>query len=357
MPFAQPIPKQWPDGQPGFDFMLDTDALGNTFYAKLYDADNADYADLNVVAWKANDFGYQWRVWLDGESGSGVEDGYYTIKIFDTSDDSLLLESEPLIVGDWFEDYVPFEYSNFENDFGIVFDNGSTLWTGRMLLPVRIYDPGPQFEKTTYKNDPGQLVTLRTIPQRIFNFDSLPIPAWLAEKIILAFSCSILYLDRIKINSEENPEADLIDGSNLKTLTGQAAFVGFNDNYYAEVVETEHSDQSKIWSSYADYTGTITLSQLDLNDATLSPGGVYEAVTQSMSYTAGDKILVKLVLTDNASSDLPEVSFVGSAVEAQWGTNWFFYCPATSGTGQFKIEHTAGESAQLTAVVNIYKVE
>ena len=41
--------------------------------------------------------------------------------------------------------------SNFENDFGIAWDNGLTRFTGRIMIPIRIYDPGPTFEKELWE--------------------------------------------------------------------------------------------------------------------------------------------------------------------------------------------------------------
>ena len=362
VPYALPIPKQWPDGQPGIDFMLTLidGSAASDIYVKLYDANDAEYLDLHVDLWyliAGAPATPVVRVWLNGNTGSGVEDGYYTIKIFQTSDDEFLLESEALLIADWFVDTIPFEYWNFENDFGIYFDNGNDLlFTGRLMVPIRLYDPVPQFEKTTYKNDPGILTTLRTIPQRIYNFDSHPIPVHLAELIQMGFACSDLYLDRIKINVEEIPDAENYEGTNLKYLSGQATFVDFNSNYWREKVETVQEGQSIDWNSDTYGAATITGNSIAVNTPSVS--GTDSAESDTITYSEGDIYLVKLELTDDAGdSDLPNVSFGGTAsIINEWGIQWLSFRMAADGADEFTIYNTNGEKAVFTAVVDVYKI-
>ena len=53
LPYHLPIPKQWPDGQPGIDCMINMVSASsiNDIYVKLYDADNAEYLDCQLSAW------------------------------------------------------------------------------------------------------------------------------------------------------------------------------------------------------------------------------------------------------------------------------------------------------------------
>ena len=53
VPYALPIPKVWPDGQPGIDFVINTldTSPSETVYAHLYDSDDVYYKALYVDAW------------------------------------------------------------------------------------------------------------------------------------------------------------------------------------------------------------------------------------------------------------------------------------------------------------------
>jgi len=360
VPYALPIPKQWPDMQPGIDFMLDYPGtpVSEPFYADLYDSDDEYYKSLYVENWEAIDYGTQYHVWLDGVSGTGIEDGYYTIKIFDSDDDSLLLESESLLIADWFTDTIPFEFWNFENDFGIVWEELRRRFTTRLMVPIRLYDSGPQFEKTTYLNDPGILTTLRTVTQRIFNFDSHPIPVHLAELLQVGFGCSELYLDRIKINVEEIPDAENYEGTNLKYLSGQAAFVDFNEYYHREVVDTEQEDQSIDWFDTTYVTGTITGNSIVVDDAVIGSTMLYVR-SDSISYEDNDIIIVKVTLTDDAGdSDLPQYQFNSQTSHIkEWGINYFVFRMGDYNTSdRFELYHNQNEKAVYTAVINVYKI-
>ena len=356
MQYYLPIPKQYPGGQMGIDFLINVDSTPAQFYARLYDEDDTFYKELEVDQWMLFTSSRQWRVWGDTTT---VEDGVYTIKIFDTTDDALLVESEALFIADQFVDFIPFEFWNFENDFGLVFDNGSTRWTGRMLVPIRMFDPGPTFEKEVYKDDPGTLQTLRVTPQRVYNIDSMVVPVHVAELFQLAFSCSELYLDGIKINSEDTPEAEPVEGSNLKVLTGAVTLVDFNTDYMAEDVETTQVDQSIDWASDTYPTATITDDHIDINSPVLAAGPpYYQAVSDPVSYVAGDLILVKIVLVNNGQSQIPEVVFdsTNGAEQLAWGTNYISYRVNATDSDTVIIRNTPGEVAVFEATITVYKI-
>ena len=361
VPYALPIPKTWPDGQPGIDFMINTAGTGGgqTFYADLYDANDEYYKSLYVAEWQSIDSGNQYRVWLDGLSGSGIEDGYYTIKLFADDDDALLLESEALLIAEWFVDTIPIEFWNFENDFGIVWSELRRMFTARIMAPIRLYDPVPQFEKTTYKNDPGILTTLRTIPQRIYNFDSHPMPVHLAELIQLGFACSELYLDRININVEEIPDAENYEGTNLKYLSGQATLIDFNEDYVRELVDTTREDQSIDWYDTTYDTGSITGNSIIVNDPVIAAGPNLYVRSDEITIAEGDLFLIKVLITDDAGdSDLPYYEFQGEAVRVkEWGTSWFFFrLNGYDATDRFQLYHNPTEKAVYTAVIDVYKI-
>lgn len=361
VPYALPVPKQWPDGQPGIDCMINMidPSTVNDIYVKLYDSDDTEYLDCNLDPWRliaGSPSEIVARIHLDGLTGSGIEDGYYTIKIFLTADDSLLFESEMLLIAEWFYDCIPFEFWNFENDFGIYWFTEDLIWSARVMAPIRLYDPGPQFEKEVYKNDPGVLTTLRAVPQRMFNFDSHPLPVHVVELIQMGFACSELYLDRIQINSEDSPEAELYEGTNLKYLTGKAAFIDFNDRYFREIVETAQEDQSIDWASHSYGSAVITGNSIVVNTPSVS--GTDQAFSDPITYVVNELYLVKLVLTDDAGdSDLPHVTFGGHAMTLkEWGIQWISFRMGDATSDSFDIYNTDGEKAVFTAVIEVYKI-
>ena len=360
IPYALPIPKQWPDGQPGIDFLMNTGGVtvSETFYAYLYDSDDVYYKELYVQSWEPVNLGHQSRVWLDGTAGTAIADGYYTIKLFAVSDDALLLESEALYIAEWFENMIPFEFWNFENDFGMMWDNALTMFTARVMVPIRIFDPEPKFEKEMYLNDPGVLTTLRTIMQRQFSFDSLPVPVHVAEIFVMAFGCSELYLDRIKINSEDSPEAEILDGTNLKQISGKAIFVDFPNDYIAEKVETIFVDESIDWATGTYNTKVITGNSVVINDPVCT-GDLY-IESDSISYSDEEVILIKVVLTDDSgddSSDLPLYVFDGAHIRLlEWGTNYISIRANATASDEFKLINLNGEKAVFTAVLTVYSI-
>ena len=355
-PYHLAIPKQWPDGEPGIDTMviLDTTKL-SSFDAKLYDADNVYVKTLNADLWQTVGTDEHYRIWLNCRTTTEVTDGIYTIKLMDGVD--VLLESEAMLIGEWFEGFYPFKYSNFENDFGLIFDNGTQQWTGRMMLPLRMYDPEPTFEKKTFQNDPGVLTTLRVTPQRVFRFDISPVPVHVSEAFQLACSCSNLYLDQIKINFEDIPESDSIEGTNLKEVTGQATFVDFNENFSTEQVEVEFTDEEMDWDSQ-DWggLGVITNNSLELNNA---PGGgaLLSAEFDQYIATEGEQVFLVIELTDDGSSDMPIMRMVSDDLDLVWGINYISYTFATSGGKTLRLRGVALDTLNLTCTVDWYSID
>ena len=352
------IPKQWPDGQPGIDTMvvLASGAGISSIKAFLYDVDNVVVEQINCDLWDTVSGDKHYRIWRNGNSATEITDGFYTIKITNPTG-TTLYESEALLIGDWFEDYFPFEYSNFENDFGLIFDNDTYQWTGRMLIPMRLFDAVPEFEKEVYKIDPGVLTTLRTIPQRVFNFDTLPMAMHRAETFLMACGCSELWLDRIKVNFEDIPEGELIEGTNLKLISGRAVFVDFNDTYSIERVETEFTNLGETWYSQEwGGLGTITGNELELNTAPGAGIGTY-ALFGPYAPSEDEIIHVIVELTDNGTSDLPTMEFSGESMTVNWGTNYFSYKCTSETNRSVRLYGDMGDILNLTCTITFYTVD
>lgn len=367
VPYHLPIPKVWPDGQPGIDFMVILKKPGDVsgIKADLYDDNDEFYISCHIDLWDliaGSPASEIYRIWLNGNDNTGVEDGFYTIKIIsDDVDETVMMESEALLIADWFIDCIPFEFWNFENDFGINWDNGTQMFSSRIMAPIRLYDPIPEFEKEMYKDDPGVLTTLRTIPQRAFNFDSHPLPVHVIELIQLGFGCSTLYLDRIKINSEENPEAELYEGTNLKYLTGKATFVDFNDSYYRERVQTELDEVAGIGWNSSSYSGTTIVGNVAEVNMPDTGAGTKELKSDAITYDAGELIIIKIMMADDAGdSDLNKISF-DSGISTENMKDWWMntYAMKMSDAGSFvvNLKHIASyQKAVFSAKIEVYKI-
>jgi hypothetical protein len=357
-PYHLAIPKQWPDGQPGIDTMviLDGDASIGSITAHLYDEDDAEVEEINCDVWETVSGDDHYHIWRNGYTSTVIADGLYTIKIKNPTS-AVIYESDALLIGEWFDDFFPFEYSNFENDFGLIFNNGNYQWTGKMMIPMRLFDAAPEFEKQTYKNDPGVLTTLRTIPQRVFNFDTLPMNSHAAESFLLACSCSELYLDRINVNMEEMPEGEPFEGTNLQQINGKATFVDFNDTYSIERVEKEFTLQLMEWDSQPWLSNAvITGNSLEINNVP-GTGTLVKAEYDQYSALAGEKIFLRIELTDDGSSDLPVIRVNGYIQGVVWGTNYLSVKFTNAGLKSIDLYGEVGDTLNLTCVVDWYSID
>jgi hypothetical protein len=126
--------------------------------------------------------------------------------------------------------------TNFENDFGVCWINATpTTWYLKLMVPFRMYKPIPKIEKNVYSNDSGLQTTLRTTMNRVYEFESLPIPSWYGELIQMVFGLSTTYLNNILVNFENIPSLEMVSESNLCVLKGNATLTNFNDKYLLNI--------------------------------------------------------------------------------------------------------------------------
>ena len=187
--FYQAVPFFWNNLNPGLDFQVyATAAVYDDIEAYLYDTDD----NLIQQFTKESFFNYdppsgdrQLRFYIESILGVDVDKCF---KIYIKNATSTLYYSENIKINQSFSNNHPLMYNNFENDFGIIFLNtGDTAWKGKIMVPMRMWEPSPSDERESYLDDSGKLVTLRSLPQRKYKFETLPIPTYFAEKIKLIF--------------------------------------------------------------------------------------------------------------------------------------------------------------------------
>jgi len=112
-----------------------------------------------------------------------------------------------------------------------------------------MWEPVTSAEREIYTDDSGNVVTLRSIPQRKYRFETLPIPSYFAEKLQLLFSCSDITMNKMQVNADELPEIEIISETNLCVVTGEVSLKEFNDDYYQNEEIQTVSEQLTSWTA------------------------------------------------------------------------------------------------------------
>lgn len=177
------------------------------------------------------------HVYRFGLSLGAVDTGYYIVKLVGASDHTtypgrVFYESNIFEINTSFEGSYAFVVTNFENDFGNVWINATpTTWYLKLMLPYNMYLPKTKIKKDVYATDSGALTTLRSTINRVYEFETMPIPMWYAELIQMSCALSSIYLNDLAANFEDTPEIEPIQQSNLCVLRGDCVLTGFNDYY------------------------------------------------------------------------------------------------------------------------------
>ena len=348
--WVQPVVKYWYDYSPGIDFMIKIDTgtiLLAHATARLVDLEGALVKTLDKTSWFTSGADTWIRFYLNDLT---FDNGCYRIELQDNG--VTVYESEVINVQETIEDCYPFEYSNFENDFGVIFDNSSAEWTGKLMIPMRIFEPVTEDERETYENDGGGLVTLRAVPKRMVRFESENVPTWFAEKVKIAFSCSELKVNKLDVNSENSPEISLISQSDNMEIQGVIQLTDFSTDYFYEEkiddtteLATSWTDTSSNWDTF-----TATVNNLVAKTGVLDAG---EGETNSISVTKDVNYLINVTVEEGASIEDTFISYDGNNISLKVGDNVYLYVPATTKSIKFELESDPGDFDLTASMKNI----
>lgn len=293
--YAHPVPYFWNDGSYGLDFQVyATAAEYANIKAYIIDKDGTEVKELSSESFYNYDppsGDRQLRFYMDEVYGID-EDEFYRVKI--TNLTTAIYYSETIQFKEKFNHCFPVTYSNFENDFGSIFENvAGTNWKGKYLLPLRIMEPIPVDERETYIDDNGGLTTLRSLPRRGYKLETLPIPTWLSEILRLTFSCSEITVNKLSVNAEELPEAERITDSDLMPVTGELYLTDFTGNYWIDEKKNTVTELLTDWPSedssieYFEHDGKNILAYFTDDDA-----GTHRVISNQMYVDIGDVLII-----------------------------------------------------------------
>jgi hypothetical protein len=222
---------------------------------------------------------------------------YYRLQISNGS--GALYVSERIQFAEKAHYHFPLKFSNFENDFACIFDDGSSgTWSGKLMIPMRMFEPDASEERETYTDDSGGMVTLRSTPLRKYKFETLPIPLWFGEKIRLIFACSDIELNKLSVNVDEAPSIDRVNETNLCVVTGT---VTFND-YAGEYWQDEQVDMlTELLTGWTDTDSDVVVFNTSGKEITamLSDDDAGQEVeSNNISLTVDEKYIIVIDLRD-----------------------------------------------------------
>ena len=156
------------------------------------------------------------------EFGFTENKGQYRVEIEATDDssnyDDLLFISEPIYF-DNFNDVVTIQYTSEDNQSGINYQTG-IIFT--LKIPGRLFTYSPAGDDETFEDDYGNKLIQKAVYIAQLQLETGMIPAWLAEKIVIASTHENLTIQGIELTMAERPETEPKSDNNnpLYILTG-----------------------------------------------------------------------------------------------------------------------------------------
>ncbi len=127
---------------------------------------------------------------------AGLAKGMYQVELtVGSNDNEVVFVSEPLQIDTDLPGTILIQYSNVENDYGAIFQNGEQF---AIRVEGAIDDFKPASNDVVYEDEPANITRLSSTPYRIFKGifgGEEGIPDWMIDKINRASSCDTVLYD------------------------------------------------------------------------------------------------------------------------------------------------------------------
>jgi hypothetical protein len=149
---------------------------------------------------------------------SSVQEGEYWVQVL-VGVPEVSIISEPIYINDFHANTMMFEYSNSENDYGVVFQNGETF---QFRCEAALVDFQPGSIETVYEDEIADLVRLSSSPFRTWKLKigtAQGVPDWVADKINRIFACDNVLIDGKPFTKNEGSKMER-NGNPLTQMAG-----------------------------------------------------------------------------------------------------------------------------------------
>jgi hypothetical protein len=343
--WIQPVPRFWNDYTPGIDFQFIVEGAQtfNDTTVTLDDLDGNTVDTLILDNFYTINPEIQARAYM---TEMRMDDGCYRLVI--RVQDRPIFYSEVIKIGDTHEDCYPLEYSNFENDFGLIFDNGAgDTWSGKLLFPLRIYKPTPIDERETYNNDVGVLTTLRSIPKRQYELESKPVATWFSEKILMIFGCSDLILNKVAVNTEEGLTSEEVNETDKMEIVGNVQLTDFTEDIYTQ--DEALNLVTELITSWSNVSFTSFATSDTYFAATKETAGFGSANSNTFFTTLDQWYLIDITIQDDIVDGT--VNFDGDDYDLETGRNVIVHKSSVTGSDDLTISGDNGSDFNVTGSV------
>lgn len=121
-------------------------------------------------------------------------------------------KSEPINLQPHHEGTCLIKYRNLDNWADIDYSTGIYHL---LRVEANLYQPKPGGEREIHRNSNGGIVKLYAQKHRVFKFNTYMLPEWLHEKLGVVFDYDTVYINGIKVQTEDDYEPEYIDRYSL----------------------------------------------------------------------------------------------------------------------------------------------
>jgi hypothetical protein len=323
-----------------------------THVAQLYDELDATVGAAITPTTETTYATYSYfSITLDTSAWSVTKAYHLTLVATHATYDTQTYKSEPIIALATLANHLILRYTNYDTNFEIDYSN--LVVEHFIRIPARIHLYKPKGEIDVYSNQ-GILTKIQEIVQRVLVLESEPIPAYLCEKINVAFAHDVISVNGKEFVKESNPSTARFSKTNLYTLSvelTQTYCIGLNSDDEGFDYVGSGGDT---WETVKNFplNGVTGAQTIDVG-AYRDDFRINDIVVTVLSGTGGT---IKLGLTAGAEDILAETDLSGFVV----GNPQSLYCGAVFGPGQdivyITITPAAAETYDLDLTLLRYKV-
>lgn len=192
---------------------------------------------INTQYFTAPFYGYKGTIDL-----TGVTEGLYYVQLIASG---MSLISEPIAIAEKHQNTMCLEYTNNQNDYGVIFENGETFQF-RVEAVFKSFTPGSN--DVVYEDEPANLVRLSSSSFRTFKLAigaAQGVPDWVADRINRIQGCDNVKYDGKEFTRSEGAKLER-NGDDFSAMAGWSVDMRERRSLEGASIENEIPQENEV---------------------------------------------------------------------------------------------------------------
>lgn len=177
----------------------------------------ATVTDVSPVGWQGD------TVWNISYTPAIEQIVEFKVGVYDNVGNFITnLYSECIKVQSVLKNCIKIEWHNTENSGGLVYGVNGSIFKGVSYVNGYMINVTPSGVITTMEDSNGEVINLKSVIQKNYNFKAYLLPQWVITHLSIALASDRITINNTDVIFKEPVKAAVINNSNMGEITGEA---------------------------------------------------------------------------------------------------------------------------------------